>query len=75
MKREVKRMPVVPNAFDSLIGRLVKVVYTDSGGEVKVKKGQLVSADLEFIQLKTYAHAYVIKRSAITELKTLGGGE
>lgn len=63
-------MSEVPNAFDSLIGRLVKVVYCDSGGEVKIKKGRLVSADLEFIQLQTYAHTYVIKRDAITELKT-----
>ncbi len=68
-------MSEVPNAFDSLIDQLVKVVYSDSGGEIKIKKGRLVSADLEFIQLKTYAHTYVIKRSAITELKTLGGGE
>ncbi len=67
-------MSEVPNAFESLIGQLVKIVYSDSGGEVKIKKGRLISADLEFIQLKTHVHTYVIKRSAITELKTLGGG-
>ena len=58
------------NAFDALIGQLVKVVYTDSGGEVKIKKGTLLAADSEFIRLRTYEHTYIIKRSAISELRT-----
>lgn len=57
--------------LDALIGQLVKVVYSDSGGEVKVKKGNLISADGEFLRLRTFEHTYIIKRSAITELKTL----
>ena len=59
------------NAFEALVGCLIKIVYRDSGGEVKVKKGRLISASGEFLQLKTYNHTYVIQRSAISELKTL----
>lgn len=72
-EREVERVQPV-NTFDALVGKLVKAVYCDSGGEVKIKKGTLVAADTDFIQLRTYEHTYIIKRSAITELKTLEGG-
>lgn len=66
-------MPV-SNAFDALVGRLVKIVYCDSGGEVKVKKGKLIAADQDFIRLQTFNHTYVIKRSSISELKTIEEG-
>ncbi len=62
------------NAFTSLVNQLVKVIYTDSGGQVKIRKGRLLAADSDFIRLKTYEHTYVIKRSTISELKTFGEG-
>lgn len=63
-----------PNAFDSVIGRLVKVIYKDSGGETKIKKGHLIAADAEFIQLETWEHTYMIRRTAISELRTVEAG-
>jgi ribosome maturation factor RimP len=60
------------NAFDALIGRLVKVVYQDSGGEVKVRKGLLVVVNGDFLQIQTHGHTYMISRASISEIKTLG---
>ncbi|MEM3453517.1 MAG: hypothetical protein QW835_07850 [Candidatus Hadarchaeum sp.] len=56
--------------FDALVGQLVKVVYTDSGGEVKIKKGRLLFVGADFIQLQTLNHTYIIRRSGISELRT-----
>lgn len=64
----------VPNAFDALVGKLVKIVYRDSGGEVKVKKGHLIAVDPDFIRLQTFQHAYVIRRDTISELRTIEEG-
>ncbi len=63
-----------PNAFDALVGKLVKIVYRDSGGEVKVKKGHLIAVDPDFIRVETFQHTYVIRRDTISELKTIEGG-
>lgn len=60
------------DALESLQGRLIKVVYSDSG-EVKVRKGQLVGLDDHFITVRTFNHTYAIARPQIIELKTLEG--
>jgi hypothetical protein len=61
------------NALEPLIGRLVKVVYTDAE-EVKVRRGRLLSADDSFIVIQTYAHSYAVSRAQVVELKTLEEG-
>jgi len=66
---DVERMQT-GSAFDAFVGRIVKIVYNDDG-EIKVKKGRLISDDGEFLQLRTYEHTYIINRTAITELKLL----
>lgn len=61
------------NALEPLIGKLVKVVYQDSG-ETKIRKGTLIAADDQFLTLKTFHHSYAIGRGGVIEIKTLEGG-
>lgn len=67
-------MENVPDAFGSFVGKLVKIVYRDCGGETKVRKGTLESVDSEFLKLVTREHSYLIQRSTISELSTVEEG-
>ncbi|MQY67760.1 MAG: hypothetical protein GH150_00015 [Hadesarchaea archaeon] len=58
------------DTLEPLVGKLVKVVYSD-GGEVKVRKGTLVGVDNQFLTLQTFNHTYAIGRACVTEIKTL----
>lgn len=72
-RRKRRRRRLNANALESLIGKLVKVVYRDSG-EVKVRKGTLIAADDQFLTLKTFNHTYAVGRGNITEIKTIEEG-
>jgi hypothetical protein len=65
------------DALDSLVGKIVKAVYTDAG-ETKIRKGRLIAADASLIVVESYTHTYAIPRGQLMELKTLesaGGRE
>lgn len=61
------------NALEPLVGKLIKVVYSDSG-EAKVRKGKLLAADGQFLTIQTFDHTYAIGRACIVEIKTLEEG-
>ncbi len=58
------------DALDSLVGKIVKAVYTDAG-ETKVRKGRLIAVDASFVVVESYTHTYAIPRGQIIEIKTL----
>jgi ribosome maturation factor RimP len=63
-----------PNPFRDFKGRLVRVVFRD-GGEIQAKKGHLVSAEGDFITLRTLVRTYVIRVSEVLKLQDAGRGE
>ena len=58
------------NALESLIGKLIKIVYSDSG-ETKIRKGKLAAADDQLLTLQTLEHTYCIGRNCVIEIKLL----
>jgi len=60
------------NRFSAFVGRLVRVVFRD-GQEIQTKKGRLVAADAEFIEVETYHHRYVVRVSEVLKLSDVGG--
>lgn len=60
------------NRFQNFVGRLVRCVFRD-GAEIQTKKGKLVAADSEFIELQTHHHHYIIRVSEILKLSDVEG--
>lgn len=58
------------DAVEPLLGKLVKIVYSDSG-ETKIRKGVLIAFDSTLLTVKCFEHTYAIARSQIVEVKTL----
>jgi len=57
--------------FNCFVGKLVRCVFRD-GSEIQTKKGRLLSADDEFIELQTFHHRYLIRVSEILKLSDVG---
>ena len=58
--------------FQGFVGRLVRCVFRD-GAETQTKKGRLISADSEFIELQTHRHRYIIRISEVLKLSDVEG--
>ncbi|MEM4973141.1 MAG: hypothetical protein QXR87_05480 [Candidatus Hadarchaeales archaeon] len=61
--------------FAPFIGRLVKAVYLDGAGELKIRKGWLIQATGDFVLIRTYVRTYLVPKRQISELKELKRGE
>jgi hypothetical protein len=56
--------------LDPLVGKFVKVVFTESpGSPVEIRKGQLIAYDAEFLQLKSLENVHLINRWHVISLK------
>lgn len=63
-------------SLDSLVGKLIKVVFKESpSSPVEVRKGKLTAYDAEFIQIKSFENEHLINRRCIISLKVFGGTE
>jgi hypothetical protein len=61
------------NELESLVGKLVKIIY-DDGGEVRIRKGRITSVGDDFLKFQTRSNSYVIGKRAITSIKAMEGG-
>ncbi|MEM3452498.1 MAG: hypothetical protein QW835_02595 [Candidatus Hadarchaeum sp.] len=62
-----------PN-YGRFVGKLVKVVFKEPGAPVETKKGQFVSYDGNFVELRTHEHTYLISCRSIIAIKIFGQG-
>jgi hypothetical protein len=60
------------NRFSNFVGHLVHIVFRD-GAEIQTKKGKLLAADDQFLELETFYHRYVIRVSEVLKVSDAGG--
>lgn len=60
--------------FAEYIGKIANICYREEQG-IKSRKGHIVSADDEFLELRTYHNLYLIRISDIISLKLSLEGE
>lgn len=56
-------------------GQLVKVFWTDSTGEERIKKGRVTGVAEGFLKLQTHHSTYLVSFDAITSIKLMKGGK
>lgn len=50
---------------------LVKLFWTDSTGEERIKKGHIHKIGPDFVKFKTHHNSYFVSRSAITSIQVI----
>lgn len=54
-------------------GSLVKIFWTDSTGEDRVKKGHVLKIGSDFVKFETHHNDYFVSRSAISSIQVVEG--